>query len=1005
MKSKGAIKFLVYAFLVVCLYQLSFSFLEGIYLKRAKEYAKGDSAREKAYLDSISDVEVLNMGIRKFTFQQIKEHKLNLGLDLQGGMNVIMEVSVSEVVRALSNYSKDATFNKAMELAESRQSSSQSDFVTLFEQAWKEVGKNARLSAVFATRENQGRITFNSSDEEVIDVIRAETEGAIDRSFNILRTRIDKFGVTSPNIQRQQGTGRIIIELPGVDNPERVRKLLQGTAKLEFWETYENADIIQRIFDVNKLLADEKKRSSGKEDSALTALSATGEPKTDTNAVASADTSAGDDLMKQLAKADTATGGDTSKSMAQARMENPLFALMMPAVTQEKDGSSRSVKGPVIGTSSIRDTAKVNAIFARKEVRALLPRNLRLLWTVKGRGEGERFLDLIAVKTRSNDSRAPLEGDVITDARESLDNMGQVEVSMTMNPEGAKTWRRMTADNIERSIAIVLDDYVYSYPTVRSEISGGMSSISGDFTVDEAKDLANILKAGKLPAPARIVEEAIVGPSLGAEAISSGLWSIVAGMLCVLLFMIAYYARGGVVANVALLANVFFIFGVLASLQAVLTLPGIAGIVLTIGMAVDANVLIFERIREELSGGKSMRMAVADGFKNAYSSIIDANVTTLLTGIILYSFGTGPIRGFATTLIVGILCSLFSAIFISRLIIDYMVDKNKAVSFGTGWSMRLFSNLNIDFVGRRKLWYGISATVIVAGLISMFVQGFNLGVDFRGGRSYIIEVPNGQNSTDIRAALAGPLTSAPEVKTFGSDTKFKVTTSYLIGQQGQEVDELVERKVFEGLSPILGGKVDFDTFRDKHILSSQKVGPTIADDIKSSAVLSIVVSILVIGLYILIRFRKFNYSLGASVALLHDVLVVLAVFSLFWKFMPFGMEVDQAFIAAILTIVGYSINDTVVVFDRLREYLGIHHVSENQKVINTALNDTLSRTIITAFTTILVVLVLFIFGGEVIKGFTFALLVGLVVGTYSSIFVASSLVLDTDNWFNKRKSK
>jgi SecD/SecF fusion protein len=1005
MKSKGAIKFLVYAFMVVCLYQLSFSFLEGVYLNRAKEYAKGDAALEKAYLDSISDVEVLNMGIRKFTFQQIKEHKLNLGLDLQGGMNVIMEVSVSEVVRALSNFSKDATFNKAMELAESRQSNSQSDFVTLFEQAWKEVSNGARLSAVFATRENQGRISFNSNDAEVIEVIRAETEGAIDRSFNILRTRIDKFGVTSPNIQRQQGTGRIIIELPGVDNPERVRKLLQGTAKLEFWETYENADIIQRIFDVNKLLGDEKKRSSGKEDSALASLSASGEAAMDTSVQASSDTSAGDDLMKQLAKADTAAEGDTSKSMAQARLENPLFALMMPAVTQEQDGSSRSVKGPVVGTSSIRDTAKVNAIFARQDVRALLPRNLRLLWTVKGRGEGERFLDLIAVKTRSNDSRAPLEGDVITDARESLDNMGQVEVSMTMNPEGAKTWRRMTADNIERSIAIVLDDYVYSYPTVRSEISGGMSSISGNFTVDEAKDLANILKAGKLPAPARIVEEAIVGPSLGAEAISSGLWSIVAGMLSVLLFMIAYYARAGVVANVALLANVFFIFGVLASLQAVLTLPGIAGIVLTIGMAVDANVLIFERIREELSGGKSLRLAVADGYKNAYSSIIDANVTTLLTGIILYSFGTGPIRGFATTLIVGILCSLFSAIFISRLIIDYMVEKNKSVSFGTGWSMRLFSNLNIDFLGRRKLWYGISGTVIVAGLVSIFVQGFNLGVDFKGGRSYIIEVPQGQKSTEIRAALAGPLTSAPEVKTFGSDTKFKITTTYLIGQQGQEVDEQVERKVFEGLSPLLGGKVDFESFRDKHILSSQKVGPTIADDIKTSAVLSILISILVIGLYILLRFRKLNYSFGASIALLHDVLIVLAVFSLFWKFMPFGMEVDQAFIAAILTIVGYSINDTVVVFDRLREYLGVHHVAESQKIINSALNDTLSRTIITALTTILVVLVLFFFGGEVIKGFTFALLVGLVVGTYSSIFVASSLVVDTDNWFNKRKSK
>ena len=999
MKSKGLVRSLVIAFALVCIYQLSFTFVSSRVESKADKIANGDPAVKKAYLDSIADTKVYNLLVRSFTYQQVKEQQLNLGLDLQGGMNVVMEVSVGDVVKALSNYSKDASFVRAMELATERQASSQLDYVTLFEQAYKEVDPNGKLASIFATRENQGKIDYNSTNAQVMEVVRAETEDAIDRSFNILRTRIDKFGVTSPNIQRQQGTGRIIIELPGVDNPDRVRKLLQGTAKLEFWETFESGEVLERIFEVNKFLADKQKLEKGEEAPATTTE---GEAK----AGEVAEEAAENDLLKQLAAADTAAASDTGElSMDQARRDNPLFNVLMPAIFQGEDGSTRAMQGPVVGTANVRDTAKVNAIFASDEVRALLPRNLKLMWTVKGRGEGNKFIDLVAIKARSNDERAPLEGDVITDARESLDNFGQVEVSMTMNAEGAKTWRRLTADNIERSIAIVLDDYVYSYPNVKSEISGGMSSISGNFTPEEAKDLANILKAGKLPAPARIVEEAIVGPSLGAEAIQAGLISIIGGLLLVLVFMIVYYAKAGIVANVALFANIFFIFGVLASLQAVLTLPGIAGIVLTIGMAVDANVLIFERIREELDKGKALRLGIIDGFKNAYSSIIDANVTTLLTGIILYSFGTGPIRGFATTLIVGILTSLFCALFITRLIIDWYVNKEKPMTFGTPSTLKVFKNLNIDFLSRRKMWYAISGVVIAAGLVSMFTQGFNLGVDFKGGRSYVVEFQDGKTSTELRSALTGVFEGAPEVKTFGSDTKFKITTSYKINENAEEIDDEVAMKLYEGLSSIMTNKIDFETFKAERILSSQKVGPTIADDIKASAIMSIIFSLVIIFVYILIRFRKWNYALGASLALIHDILFVLAIFSLLWPIMPFSMEIDQAFIAALLTIVGYSINDTVVVYDRLREELALHHGSDNEGVINGAVNSTFSRTIITAVTTILVVFVLFLFGGEVIKGFTFALLIGLFVGTYSSIFIASSVVLDTAKYVEKKQLK
>lgn len=1002
MKAQGALRWFAALFALICLYQLSFTWIASNVEKKAKDYAQGDAALERRYLDSIADQEVFNfLWLKKFTYAQVRDQKLNLGLDLQGGMNVVMEVEVQDVIRALSNQSKDAAFNRALILANERQTNSQSDFVTLFVQAYKELAPNNRLAGIFATRENQGRINFDATDEEVIAVIREEAESAIDRSFNILRTRIDKFGVTAPNIQRQQGSGRINIELPGVDNPDRVRKLLQGTAKLEFWETFEAAEVLDRMVEVNKFLAADAKLTNA--------------PKVDTaksdslgNTVVQDTSKANENtLMKNLAAADTASAGDTSEAgLARTRSENPLFAVLMPAIFQDKDGSSKVSQGPVVGTSAARDTALVNAMLARPEVRNFMPRNLKLLWTVKGRGDGNKFFDLIALKKRGNEDKAGLEGDVVTDARESIDPFGKVEVSMTMNAEGAKRWRRMTADNIGKSVAIVLDDYVYSFPTVQSEISGGMSSISGNFTTEEAKDLANILKAGKLPAPARIVEEAVVGPSLGKEAIQSGLWSIVLGLLLVLVFMAVYYAGSGLIANAVLFVNIFFIFGVLASLQAVLTLPGLAGIVLTIGMAVDANVLIFERIREEIARSKSLRQAVSDGFANAYSSIIDANVTTILTGIVLYVFGSGPIRGFATTLIVGILTSLFAALFLSRLIMEYYVAKGKTITFGSSWSLRIFKNLSFDFLGKRRLWYGVSLTVIAAGLVSMATQGFNLGVDFKGGRSYVVSLDSDREAGEIRTALAREFGTAPEVKTFGGNRQFKITTTFKIQDNSESVDLEVENKLWKGLQALYSQAPDESKFKDQFLLSSQKVGPTIADDIKASAVWSILFALLVIFVYIVVRFRKWQYALGATVALVHDVLVVLSIFSLGWQWLPFSMEIDQAFIAAILTIVGYSINDTVVVFDRLREDLGNRKLSADLKTMNGAINTTFSRTIITAVTTIITVVVLFLFGGDVIKSFSFAILVGMIVGTYSSIFTASALVLDTVQWVeNRTKSK
>lgn len=993
MQSKGAIRFFAIALAIICIYQLSFTFVTNKIERDAKQFADGDPIKEKTYLDSLGAEPVYNILVKKYTYRECKEREINLGLDLKGGMNVTLEVSVIDLIRSMANYSKDPTLNKAIENAITAQKNSQKDFVSLFAEAFEKLDPNAKLAAIFATRDFQDRINFNSSNEDVLQVIREEADGAIDRSFEILRTRIDKFGVTQPNIQKL-GSGRILIELPGVKEPERVRKLLQGTAKLEFWETYENEEVFSYLSEVNKFLKDIHKF----EDTTAFTDTASITIAKDSSLLAANDTLTKKISLLEKISSDTASSDTSgSETFEEFSLENPLFAILTPALLQDDQGRSSPRKGPVVGYVVVKDTAKVNNYLAMPEVQSILPKELHLLWSVKPIDEKSNVLELIAIKKTGRDNKAPLEGDVITDARQDF---GQIdhrpEISMNMNAEGAKAWKRLTKENIGRSIAIVLDDYVYSYPTVQGEIAGGRSSITGRFEINEAKDLANILKAGKLPAPARIVEEAIVGPSLGKEAINSGFLSFIVALVLVLLFMVFYYSNAGWVADIALAANIFFIMGVLASLGAALTLPGIAGIVLIIGMSVDANVLIFERIREELAQGKGVRLAITDGYKNAYSSIIDSNVTTLLIGIILYTFGSGPIQGFATTLVIGILTSLFSAIFITRLIFEKRLSRNKEIKFATKLTAGIFKNSKIDFLNKRKFYYIISVTIILLGIISMAFKGLNLGVDFKGGRTYVIRFEKDIKSVEVREALAKALAIAPEVKTFGSNNQMKVTTTYLINDNSEDVDAKVEAKIQEGLSGIQENRAE--------IMSSQKVGPTIADDIKVSAVFAILFSLVVVFIYILIRFKKWQFSLGAVIALFHDVLLVFSLFSIFNGILPFSFEIDQAFIAAVLTIMGYSITDTVVVFDRIREYLGFDYSKkEIVPTINNALNSTLSRTINTSLTTFFVLLSIFIFGGEVIRGFSFALLIGIVVGTYSSICIATPIIIDFDRKQRKEK--
>jgi len=993
MQNRNVIKIFAVVFAIVCLYQLSFTWIADRVEKDAIEYASSfdeneREIKERFYLDSINGEEVYNIFLTSYTFSECKQREINLGLDLKGGMNVTLEVMVVDVVKALSNNSKDTLFNIAISNALKAQENSQDDFVTLFGQEYEKIAlaPNTGLSAVFSTPDLRDKIQFSSSNQDVIGILRVEVEEAIARSFNILRSRIDRFGVTQPNIQRLETAGRILVELPGIKDPSRARKLLQSTAQLEFWETYEYRELFEGLESANIFLRDlnvVKDELNTSEMDTTSEIAVVSENSTEEK---EAENSLFSDLESDSLSNDTSSNNLSFEEFAS---ENPLYAVLYPNVNQQ---TGQLNEGPVVGICAIKDTAELNNYLKDDAIRKFFPLDVRFSYTVKPYDPDGKFVQLVALRSDRN-GKSAMEGDVVTDAVQSFGQFASsAEVSMEMNAEGAKQWKRLTAENIGKSVAIVLDGYVYSYPTVQSEISGGRSSITGNFTVNEAKDLANILKSGKLPAPARIIEEAIVGPSLGEEAISSGLTSFVFALILVLIYMIFYYSRAGLASNLALLANIFFIFGVLSSLSAVLTLPGIAGIILTIGMSVDANVLIYERIREELRNGKGIRLAISDGYNSAYSSIIDANVTTLLTGIILYTFGTGPIKGFATTLIIGILTSLFAAIFITRLVISARLNKGKSMTFATKLTEGAFKNININFIGLRKKFYVFSSIIVLLGLGSLFTKGLNYGVDFVGGRTYVVRFAETVDNEKIRASLSqvfvdeDGLNYTPQVKTFGNDNQVKITTSFMIGNNDVNTDNIVEEKLAEGL--------EFSEM-EYEIMSSQKVGPTIADDIKDAAVWSVIFSLLVIFLYILLRFRKWQFSLGAVSAVFHDVLIVLSIFSIFYGILPFSLEIDQAFIAAILTIIGYSLNDTVVVFDRVREYMDNNRKKQVAEVMNGALNSTLSRTINTSLTTFVVLLIIFIFGGEVIRGFMFALMVGVIIGTYSSLFVASPIMLDT----------
>ncbi len=1034
MQAKGVVKFFAVALILVCIYQLSFTWISSKVENDAEEYAQSFTERmrfqdqdslyafaqkkEQEYLDSIGNEVVYDLLIKEYTYNETKELQLNLGLDLQGGMSVTLQISLEELVKKMANDSKNPTFLRAIELANKRQENSQENYITLFGNAINEIDPDFQLSSIFSSLENKEKINFNSSNAEVLDVIKEEADDAVERTYNILRTRIDKFGVTQPNIALQKSNGRISVELPGVKDPERVRKLLQATAKLEFWETYENNnEMLSYLNDANKKLAEQNKLLKGDTNTAISEsendekttdplndLLGDEDTKNDELVISEIGDSVSENELTDLlnVEGDTADIEDASLSETSAE-DNPLFAVLYPAGNNTEQGFVLQ-PGAVVGYARAKDIKKVNEYLNMDIVRSSFPRNLKLLWGAKPYADESDVYQLYAIKTRTSDTRAPLGGDVINDAKQDFAPDGQVEVSMSMNTEGARIWKRMTneaagaPDNEKdnKCIAIVLDNVVYSAPRVNGEISGGRSSISGSFEIAEAKDLANILKAGKLPAPARIVEEEIVGPSLGSESIDAGLKSLVGGLALVLVFMIIYYSGGGIVANIALIFNLFFIIGILSSLGATLTLPGIAGIVLTIGMSVDANVLIFERIKEELLRGKGLRLAIIDGYKNSYTSIIDANLTTLLTGIILAFFGSGPILGFATVLIIGILSSLFTAILITRLIIDIYISKDKVISFANGATKKAFRNLNIAFLSKRKIAYVVSSILILAGLASIISKGFELGVDFKGGRTYVVRFDEPVNTATVRESLFDEFNEYPIVKTFGASNQVKINTAYMIDDKSVETDSIIERKLYDGLNIFLPEQTSFNIFLSDYKMSSQKVGPTIADDIKKGAVWATIFALIGIFIYLLIRFKKWQFGLGAVLALFHDVMIVLGLFSLLSGILPFSLEIDQAFIAAILTVIGYSINDTVVVFDRIREYLALHPTTEKKKVFNMAINSTLSRTMITSVTTLLVVLVLFIFGGEVIRGFSFALLVGILAGTYSSIFIAAPAVADLE---------
>lgn len=1028
MQNKGAIRLFAILLALACAYYLMFTWVAGGIEKKADAFSAGyitqpevvaaakASGYEKTYLDSVLNQKrnyyldslnkknVIDIGVAQYTYEDVKKRQLNLGLDLKGGMNVTLEVSIAEIIRGLSNNSNDPSFVNALARAQEVQKTSTKDFVTIFGEEYNRINPNGKLATNFQTIELKGKVDFNTSNDDVLKFLRERIEDAIATSENTLRARIDKFGVTQPNIQRLASSGRILIELPGVTDKRRVEKLLQGTANLEFWETYDNEDIYPLLdkantrlkeilspVDSSKLASDTSKVKQVIVDNKAT--------KKDTIKSPATDSLKGKSLASQLGKDEkdtTIKGGETkADTIARLRKENPLFAVLSAAIGRDEKGQPVLGHGPVVGYSAVTDTGKVNTYLSNPKVKSLFKKGTKFLWTFKAFDKEETTVQLIAIRTTNREGKAPLSGDIIVDARKVFDQSagGSPQISMSMTAEAGQEWKRLTAANIGKSIAIVLDNSVYSFPTVQNEISGGVSSITGNFSNDEADDLVNILKAGKLPAPAHIVQETVVGPVLGAEAVSKGLLSTVIAILLVLVFMGLYYSKAGWVADIAMLINNFFVIGILASFQAVLTLPGIAGIVLTIAMSVDANILIFERVREELNLGKPTGVAIKEGYKNAMSSVIDSHVTGLLLGIILYVFGTGPIQGFATTLIIGIVSSLFCAIFITRLVFDRWLIKNKTIAFSVPATAHMFKKINIDFVGKRKFYYLFSGLIIAAGIFCYFQKGgFSLGVDFKGGRSYVVRFDDIKTTEEVNKALSVSFGEAPEVKTYGSNTQLRITTTYLIEDNSADAEAKVENKLNEGLNT-LGTKYQ--------IMSSDKVGETVSRDIKAKAIWAVLLSCLVMFMFIFVRFKKWQYGLGAVVALFHDVAIVLSVYLIFDGILPFSLEITQDFIAAILTVMSYSMTDTVVVFDRIREYLTERNKSdldknERVRVINFALNSTLSRTINTSLTIFFVLLAIFIFGGETIKGFSFALLIGIVIGTYSSICIATPIVIDLE---------
>ena len=978
MQQKGFVRLFAILLALVCLFYLSFTFVTAKVNKDAKNYAQGNELMERNYLDSIA-LEKIYLGN---TYKDCQGKELNLGLDLKGGMNVILELSIPDVLKSLSGNNPDANFNKALAAASVRQTETNRDYIDLFVEEYKALDEGARLSAVFSTFEMKGRIDPTTSDEDVIKVLKEDVQSAIDNSFNVLRTRIDRFGVVQPNIQRLETNGRILVELPGIKEPERVRKLLQGSANLEFWETYDLAEIYESLIAANTIVRDIKAAEAPAVQEVAKEEVKAEAPKADSEEAA---------LLEGM---DDNQAVEEAQSLEEWKKEYPLFAVLQ--INQTEQGVGR---GPCVGYALGRDTAQVNTYLNMSKVRETLPRDLKFVWGVKPISEESNLYELIAVKAGNRDGSASLAGDVITDARDNFEQAnGRVVVDMEMNAEGAKTWARLTKDNIGKSIAIVLDNYVYSYPTVQTEITGGRSQISGNFTVNEAKDLANVLKSGKMPAPARIVQEDIVGPSLGKEAIQSGLISFIIAFCLILVYMVFFFGwKAGLIADLCLCCNIFFIFGILASFQAVLTLPGIAGIVLTLGMAVDTNILIYERIKEELASGKNIKKAVNEGYKNAFSAIFDANLTTLLTGIVLFVFGTGPIKGFATTLIIGILTSFFCGVFLSRLIYTSFLDKDKLLNltFTTKISANFLRNPRINFIGKRRIGYIISLVCCALAIVSLCFRGMSQGIDFSGGRNYVVRFEKAVSTEDVRVALEDAFVDASlSVITIGDENQVRISTNYKIDDNSSTIDGEIEETLFNNLTSFLPEGATLEDFTSNHIVSSQKVGPTIASDIKISAIWAVAIALIAIALYIFLRFRNLAFSAGVIASLSFTVLFIFGAFSLLYGIMPFSLEIDQTFIAAILTVIGYAVNDTVVVFDRVRETIGIYPNRHKKITMNVSMNSTLLRTFSTSLSTLVVLIAILLFGGDSIRGFAFAMTLGVIVGTFGTLFVACPLAYD-----------